>query len=112
MEKTKEIETLFADIEKGKVILTPGQKEQLRKGMHRPVYNDIWDKMKSEFYDNFKAFNYTNKQNKQIVCSLSLQEAIGTLLKIKYKVDSVRKLPANETQLKEDVRQILKAIER
>ena len=113
MENTKNIETLIAEIEKGNVILTPGQKEQLRKGMRKYMYNDVWDKIKAEFKTDFEQLNYTDIHNKQVVCSLPVQEAIGTIIKAKYKVDNVRRLSAeNETQIKEDIKQILDIIKR
>jgi len=111
MENTNNIEQLLTDIEKGKIRLTPEQKDKLYKGFRRPFYNDNWEKLKVEFYEDFDMYNYIDIHNKEIVCSLSLQEAIGTLLKIKYKVDNVRRLP-NYEQLKEDVKQILSVIQR
>ena len=111
MENKKNIDTLIADIEEGNVILTPEQKEQLRKGMRKYMYNDVWDKIKAEFKTDFEQLNYTDTHNNKVICSLPVQEAIGTIIKAKYKVDNVRRLSAeNETQIKEDVKQILNII--
>lgn len=113
MENTKNIDTLIADIEKGNVILTPEQKEQLRKGIKKYMYNDIWHKIKAEFKTDFEQLNYTDTHNNKVICSLPVQEAIGTIIKAKYKVDNVRRLSAeNETQIKEDIKQILDIIKR
>ena len=91
MKNKTDLSKLLQSIEEGKIELTNKQKKQIREVIHRPIYNDNWDKLKQEFKTEFEKFNYT-RNNKTIICSLSLQEAVSILLRIKYKAKNVREI--------------------
>ena len=43
MEKKTDLSELLVSIEEGNIQLTKEQKEQLRKVLKKPIYNDKWE---------------------------------------------------------------------
>lgn len=106
MEKKTDLSELLVNIEEGNIQLTKEQKEQLRQAVKKPIYNNKWDKLKSEIKEKIDSFNYTNN-NKTVICSLSIQEAISTLLRAKYKVKNVREIQEPYDNIKNFTMEIL-----
>ena len=106
MKNRIDLDELLINIEDGKMLLTKEQKEKIRKVLKKPIYNDNWDKLKAEFKTEFEKYNYI-RNDKQVICSLSIQEAISILLRAKYKVKSVREIQEPYENIKNFTMQIL-----
>ena len=106
MEKKTDLSELLVSIEEGNIQLTKEQKEQLKQVLKKPTYNNKWDKLKAEFKTEFEKYNYI-KNDKQVICSISLQETIATLLRIKYKTKNVREIQEPYENIKNFTMQIL-----
>ena len=106
MKNRIDLDELLINIEDGKMLLTKEQKEKIRKVLKKPIYNDNWDKLKAEIKEKIDSFNYTNN-NKTVICSLSIQEAISILLRVKYKVKSVREIQEPYNNIKNFTMEIL-----
>lgn len=111
MENKTYLSEFLESIEQEKIELTKEQAEQLKNILHKPIYNDNWDKLKKEFKPEFEKFNYT-KNNKTVICSLTLQETVSTLLRIKYKVKNVREIEEPYNSIKTFTNQILELIKK
>jgi len=78
-----------------------------------------WKRIKQEYEEEFKKFNYIDhweatiedgrviSRDKEVNAIYPLQTAIGTLLRIVYKADTVSKMDAKYEDMKNIVEQIL-----
>lgn len=94
-------------------------KRELLEEMKRSKKENVWKRVKKEYIEEFKKFNYIDHwealncnnqlitRDKEVLVEYPMQNAIGTLLKIIYKVDSVSKITASYEDVKEITEKIL-----
>ena len=94
-------------------------KKELMQEMSKPKKETVWKKVKKEYEEEFKKFNYIDhfettscdgrliSRDKQVLAEYPMMNAIGTLLRIKYKVDNVSKINADYNEMREIVGKIL-----
>jgi Ni,Fe-hydrogenase III component G len=97
-------------------------KREIIEEMKNKKQESVWSKLKKEYSEEFQKFNYiehwefTNiagefcEHNKEVKAEYPMSNAIGTLLKIIYKVENVKKIDAEYDEVKNIVDGIIKVL--